>query len=352
MLSLPGQSIVLWSRLHLLTNSRRVLRYTLYMIITNAILLHIPTSVLTFGSNSNSLTTTTLSHFVHGYNVMEKIQMVGFFLQECILSIIYIKETLRLLKLSEIVQDDLASVVDSDGTHVKHGAESRKIMYQLIAINTIIIGMDIALLAVEFANLYLIETTLKGVVYSIKLKLEFAVLGKLVQIVHAKSNSDRSQQSNSGLERHITSSGNDLERKETGATARNESAAEGEAVRASTRVSIGAGGRMNSWPDFVDRNRINGDVTHAMPTRSPGLAGEDGGLEVEKRRRYRSGTVTSRNGADGWIEEELVSLTLCVLCCFADGVGRTNTILAESRLHPCLLKKTTTASRDELVIEP
>ena len=43
--------------------------------------------------------------------------------------------------------------------------------------------MDIALLGVEFANLYIIETTFKSVVYSIKLKLEFAVLGKLVEFV-------------------------------------------------------------------------------------------------------------------------------------------------------------------------
>jgi hypothetical protein len=43
--------------------------------------------------------------------------------------------------------------------------------------------MDVALLGVEFANLYIIEATFKGVVYSIKLKLEFAVLGKLVNFV-------------------------------------------------------------------------------------------------------------------------------------------------------------------------
>jgi hypothetical protein len=43
--------------------------------------------------------------------------------------------------------------------------------------------MYIALLGVEFANLYIIEATLKGVVYSIKLKLEFAVLGKLVHFL-------------------------------------------------------------------------------------------------------------------------------------------------------------------------
>jgi hypothetical protein len=43
--------------------------------------------------------------------------------------------------------------------------------------------MDILLLGFEFANLYILEASFKGVVYSIKLKLEFAVLGKLVQLV-------------------------------------------------------------------------------------------------------------------------------------------------------------------------
>jgi hypothetical protein len=51
----------------------------------------------------------------------------------------------------------------------------------LVSINVIIIVLDIALLSCEFANLYIIETTFKGVVYSIKLKLEFVVLGQLVQ---------------------------------------------------------------------------------------------------------------------------------------------------------------------------
>jgi hypothetical protein len=58
---------------------------------------------------------------------------------------------------------------------------TRKILYQLVSINIIIIILDLALLSCEFANLYIIESTFKGVVYSIKLKLEFVVLGRLVQ---------------------------------------------------------------------------------------------------------------------------------------------------------------------------
>ena len=91
-------------------------------------------------------------------------------IQELILSGLYIYETVRLLR-----------------TSLQHNA--RTFMYQLFIINIIIIAMDIALLGVEFANLYIVETILKGVIYSIKLKLEFVVLGKLVQFVTGSPNS-------------------------------------------------------------------------------------------------------------------------------------------------------------------
>jgi hypothetical protein len=44
------------------------------MIIVDAIILHIPTSVVTFGSNGTRDTAT----FVEAYNVIEKTQMTGF----------------------------------------------------------------------------------------------------------------------------------------------------------------------------------------------------------------------------------------------------------------------------------
>ncbi|KAK1914745.1 hypothetical protein P3342_010734 [Pyrenophora teres f. teres] len=197
-----GQSVVLWTRLHLVTSSRRVLRYTLYMIIIDGIMLHSITTVLTFGSNSKALSSPTLRRFVRGYSIMEKTQMVGFFLQETILSVIYIKETLRLLQLSASVQPqndtvslDNINTSETNNTHLK-SANVRRTMYQLLAINILIITMDLALLATEFANLYIIETTLKGVVYSIKLKLEFAVLEKLVQLVRDRAESDFSVNNN------------------------------------------------------------------------------------------------------------------------------------------------------------
>ncbi|KIX06680.1 uncharacterized protein Z518_04656 [Rhinocladiella mackenziei CBS 650.93] len=185
-----GQAIVLWSRLHLIVTGEkgdRILKWTKWMIIIDAIVLHIPTTVLTVGSNSDINTDT----FVRGYNVMEKVQMCGFFLQEVILSSIYIVETVRILRSS--AQEN-----------------TKRLMYQLMAINVLIIIMDLGLLGLECASLYILETTTKPVFYSIKLKLEFAILGKLVQFVGGRQQSGRQQsipfsdgekQNSSGLDR-------------------------------------------------------------------------------------------------------------------------------------------------------
>lgn len=62
--------------------------------------------------------------------------------------------------------------------------DSRKVIFNLFAVNMACILMDIALIAIEYANFYMYQTTLKATIYSIKLKLEFAVLGKLVKIAH------------------------------------------------------------------------------------------------------------------------------------------------------------------------
>jgi hypothetical protein len=160
---ITGQALVLWSRLHLILSGQRgerIMKYTKWMIIIDAIVLHIPTTVLTWGSNGD----TDTAVFVYAYNIMEKIQMCGFFCQEVILSAIYIIETAKIL-------------------HSSLQAGTRRTLQQLVLINAVIIIMDLGLLGLEAASLYILETLTKGVIYSIKLKLEFAILGKLVKFV-------------------------------------------------------------------------------------------------------------------------------------------------------------------------
>lgn len=154
-----GQSIVLWSRLHLITQNDILLKGILWGIIINSFLMCTPTVVLTYGSN-----TADWADYVRGYQVMERIQMTAFSVQELFISGVYLWEVRRLLK-------------------VVYEGRTRKLMWEIAAINVAIIILDVALLSVEFIDLYQIEITLKGMVYSIKLKLEFGVLSKLVKII-------------------------------------------------------------------------------------------------------------------------------------------------------------------------
>ncbi|MCJ1431486.1 hypothetical protein MMC27_000839 [Xylographa pallens] len=160
-----GQAIVLYSRLHLVVREHKVLRGVLIMIIVDAICFHIPTTVLTYGSNS-----TNSAEFINAFNVMERLQMTAFSIQEFIISGIYVYSTIKLLR------------------PVYHG-RTRRVMMQLIWINLTIIAMDVVLLTFEYNWDYEIEATLKAMVYSIKLKLEFAVLNQLMTLANASVHS-------------------------------------------------------------------------------------------------------------------------------------------------------------------
>jgi hypothetical protein len=193
----PGQSVVLYSRLHLVCQSHKVLRFVLWLIIIDAVILLIPTTVLTFCTAYIAQPA-----MIRGYNVMERMQLAWFCTQEMVISGIYIVETVKLLKM----------MPDKDRRRTR-------IMYELLAINLVIILLDICLLVVEYAGFYSLQTTLKPMVYSIKLKLEFGVLGKLVSVVQTQ----RSQPTSSEHE---------------------------------------------EYPGFVDPTQFTTDVTHAAPRES------------------------------------------------------------------------------------
>ncbi|KAL8712018.1 MAG: hypothetical protein Q9220_003714 [cf. Caloplaca sp. 1 TL-2023] len=145
----------------LVVREQKVLRGILAMIIIDAICFHIPTSVLTYGSNS-----TDSKRYLPIFNVFERLQMTAFCIQEFIISGVYVYSTIKLLR------------------PVYHG-RTRKVMMQLIWINSIIIAMDVVLLGMEYSSFYEIEATLKAMVYSIKLKLEFAVLNQLMTLANS-----------------------------------------------------------------------------------------------------------------------------------------------------------------------
>jgi uncharacterized membrane protein len=202
----------------------------LWLIIIDSVLLLVPTTVLTF-----STAYIGTIPIIRGYNVMERLQLAWFCAQEFVISGIYIAETVKLLRL----------MPDKDHRRTK-------IMYELLAINFVIIMLDVALLVVEYTGYYSLQTTLKPMVYSIKLKLEFAVLGKLVSLVQTH----RSQPTSSEHE---------------------------------------------EYPNFVDPTQFTTDVTHAAPVESRrSRMGAWNAISMESlpssERRIRPSTLSSDGG--------------------------------------------------------
>jgi hypothetical protein len=56
----------------------------------------------------------------------------------------------------------------------------RGTLVQLLIVNLAMILMDAAIIGVQYSGFFNIHVTLKALAYSIKLKLEYAILGKLV----------------------------------------------------------------------------------------------------------------------------------------------------------------------------
>jgi hypothetical protein len=171
---------------------------------------------------------------------IEKELLNSISIQEVILSSIYIVETIRILRVS--LQDQI-----------------RRLMQQLVFINIVIILMDTALLSIEYASLYLFETVIKGVCYSIKLKLEFAILSRLVKFV---GGADRSV----GFVR-----------------------SEGEIRRK---------GDDDNVADFVDVARIGTDITHASKPSNKNTRVDDIDIECARFEHAESAKWRGKDGDD------------------------------------------------------
>lgn len=226
----PGQSIVLYSRLHLVHHNTKTLRFILCFIIIGSATAVIPTTVATFGS-----VVTKKPTFIHAYNIIERYQVTWFCVQEFLLGALYIFETIKLHRLSP-----------------QKSVERELVMYELIAINVIMIGMDAAMLALEYSDLYVLQVTLKSAIYSIKLKLEFAVLGRLILFIHP-----------SRFQPNDTQDG--------------------------------------AVPNFVNTDRLTGDVTHALSSdvelrsRFPWATSRES-ISTSTPRQLQSGSATNGSG--------------------------------------------------------
>ena len=130
------------------------------MITINFFVLYVPTTILFLANNLGQ------RHYINEFSSYEKIQLIGFILQECIISFVYVWETVQGLKPVLAVK----------------GPEARKYMAYGIVVNVLAVLLDISLCAMELTGHFDIQTTYKPLVYGIKLKMEIYVINSLLGI--------------------------------------------------------------------------------------------------------------------------------------------------------------------------
>jgi hypothetical protein len=155
-----GFSIVLYSRLHLVIRNQRTLQLILAMIITDAFLFHVPTIVFQYGTSYKK----THKQYLPYMAPMERVQVLGFSIQEILISSIYIYATLQMLK----------------------GSFNRKIRRTtafLILIQVIVILCDVVVIALDYAQYFTLKAVIHSFVYAFKLQLEFVILNQFRDVI-------------------------------------------------------------------------------------------------------------------------------------------------------------------------
>lgn len=157
--TVTGFAVVLYSRLHLVVRNPRILRFVLIMIISDALMFHVPTMVGQIGTVSG-----THKDWISWYPSMEKAQITGFAIQETIISGIYIWAARRIVKES-------------------YNAQTKTSIRLLVVVQVFAISCHLPLIVLAYADYFVIKASLQSLVYAIKLKLEFIVLNQLLDIV-------------------------------------------------------------------------------------------------------------------------------------------------------------------------
>jgi hypothetical protein len=157
-----GQAVVLYSRLRLVVFDTSKVRWVLWMIVASVCILHVPMTVLFFGRIGGAV------RLIKPAAIYNRIQLVGFCVQESVICCIYHYEVVRNLMCIARIR----------------GRGSRHVTTHLLCVSGLIIVLNILVLLTEY-KLQFIQVGLKTVIYSIKLKLEFTLLYHLRAVMHS-----------------------------------------------------------------------------------------------------------------------------------------------------------------------
>ncbi|KAI0404630.1 integral membrane protein [Xylaria palmicola] len=170
------QSWVLYSRLHLLMQHDSMLRWVRAALIFTSLVFGITTIPL-------GILAQTVKPSLHQINVVwDRLQTTVFFVQETVLSVLYIWQTRKYLADMSPLLEQSQTSIDSATTRAKIG-KTKTMLHHLLYINILIISLDIALLGVQYANLFYLQGAFKPAIYGVKLKLEFVILNRLIKSI-------------------------------------------------------------------------------------------------------------------------------------------------------------------------
>ncbi|OLN92101.1 hypothetical protein CCHL11_01348 [Colletotrichum chlorophyti] len=168
-LMVTGQSVVLWSRLHLVVYNRTWIRLVLAVIVTNACALHVP--MLAMWVLCWATPPEVAARWLERYGVYERVSIVIFTLQETAITGIFARQGFFNLRPLFAFKTRAA----------------RLISWYLFVLFILVFVLDVGLVVLEYTNNFLFQTTSKPLVYSIKLKVEFTVLNKLLAFTKMNS---------------------------------------------------------------------------------------------------------------------------------------------------------------------
>ncbi|KAI9151911.1 hypothetical protein HJFPF1_09124 [Paramyrothecium foliicola] len=182
------QSWVLYSRLHLIVQNQKLLRIIMIVLSFNSIIFSVPTIVIgTVAASPPSIQATDINPALRDKNIIwDRVQLIAFFVQETSLSLLYIWETRKHVRISSYLNSSSASPAPSRGEKTKS-----RVLWNLINANLLVIVLDIALLGIQFGgdHLFYLQGAFKPCVYGIKLKVEFLVLNQLIESLQSRTTS-------------------------------------------------------------------------------------------------------------------------------------------------------------------
>ncbi|KAI7776507.1 hypothetical protein LA080_004852 [Diaporthe eres] len=158
------QSWVLYSRLHLVVHNNSKLNTLMIVLCFTSVILTVPTVVM------GILLQTSHPSLSRAYSIWSRLEMTLFFIQETSMNAAYMWQARKMLHSSSILTPPGAG---------KHNL----VLYHLIFSNLLVILLDAALLGIQCASFFNLQGSFKPLVYGIKLKVEFAILNRLVQSV-------------------------------------------------------------------------------------------------------------------------------------------------------------------------